>query len=80
MALEHVDIDSTAFAGYEYAARRGGVPRLSCQLAVDAFNAGISNHNSRHGTQVPKLLEGMKSTHTGPSGRSDKELAILGPH
>ena len=80
MHHEDVDIDSTAVAGYEYAAGRCGVPALSCQLAVDAFNAGISNHNIRHGTRVARLLEGMKSLHSGPRGRADKELAILGPH
>ena len=75
-----VDIDVVATAGYEYAAGRGGIPKLGCQLAVDAFNAGISNHNIRHGTHLSRTLEGMKSTHSGPSGRADKELAILGPH
>ena len=80
MHHEDVDIDSTALPGYEYAEGRCGVPALSCHLAVDAFNAGISNHYIRHDTRVAKLLEGMESTHSGPRGRADKELAILGPH
>jgi hypothetical protein len=75
---QHVDTDTLAIAGYEYSAGRGGVPPLSCQLSVDAFNAGITNRNGRNGTHVSEPQEGMKSTHSGPLGRADKELAILG--
>ena len=79
MIPQDKDIDSWATSGYEYAAGRSSVPVLRCQLAVDAFNAGVTNHNTRHDTKVPKITEGMKSTHSGSQGRADKELAILGP-
>jgi len=73
-----VDIGTLANAGYAYAAGRGGVPRLKCGLAVDAFNAGISNHNSRNGTRMPNLLEGMKLKHSGTSGRTEVATPIQG--
>lgn len=73
-------IDSMARLGYQFAAGNGGVPRLADQFDIDAFNAGISNHNARNGTTVGPVLEGMKSTHIQGSsnGLADKELAIVG--
>jgi|GEM_PF-3776014 len=73
-------IDSVARLGYQFAAGNGGIPRLTDQLDIDAFNAGISNHNSRHGTAMGLVKEGMKSTHIQGSnnGLADKELAIVG--
>lgn len=48
-------IDAMARAGYRYAAGEETVPRLIDQMDIDAFNAGISNYNVHHGTQVPPL-------------------------
>ena len=75
-----IDIDEVARAGYMYAAQLGGIPKLECQLAIDAFNCGISNFNIRNNANAPKLTEGMKSIYVEGSnnGCADKELAIVG--
>jgi len=54
-------IDEMAILGYEYAAGRGRVPAFRDQMDIDAFNAGVSNYNVKHGTSIEKPLEGMKS-------------------
>lgn len=74
-------IDNLAVCGYQHAAGTlEKMPKLDDQLDIDAFNAGVSNYNAGHGTHVPKLMEGMKSTHIQGSnnGCADKELAIVG--
>lgn len=74
-------IDSIAASGYQHAAGiLKSMPKLLDQLDIDAFNAGVSNYNVRHGTFVSKLMEGMKVTHIQGSnnGCADKELAIVG--
>jgi hypothetical protein len=55
--MDFTYIDSMARLGYQFAASTGCVPHLSDQLGIDAFNAGISNHNVRHGTSVPPIAE-----------------------
>ena len=72
-------IDEWAIRGYEYATGKGKVPSFPDDLSLDAFNAGISNANIRNGTQVAPIHPRSRTLSSGPSGRSDKELAILGP-
>jgi hypothetical protein len=57
-------IDNLARAGYNYAAGDRRVPILQNQLEIDAFNAGISNHNVRHGTSILPPREEMKTTYS----------------
>ena len=78
--MDFTYIDSMARLGYQFAAGTGRVPHLSDQLGIDAFNAGISNHNVHHGTSVPPIKEGMKSVHIQGSnnGQADKVVAIVG--
>jgi len=45
--MDFTYIDSMARLGNQFAASTGCVPHLSDQLGIDAFNAGISNHNVR---------------------------------
>lgn len=74
-------VDDLALAGYRHAAGAGGIPPLHCQLDIDAFNMGITQHNDRHGTKVAKVVEGAREVrHDVCYGRSDKELAIFGNH
>lgn len=75
-----INIDEIARSGYWYAAGKGQIPNLDSQLAIDAFNAGVSNYNIRQNAHVPKLMEGMKSIYIQGSnnGCADKELAIVG--
>ena len=78
--MDFTRIDEMAFAGYQFAAGNGGSMGFRDQLDIDAFNAGISNHNQRHGTHIKPVLEGMKITRIQGSenGCADKELAIVG--
>jgi hypothetical protein len=73
-------IDAMAIAGYRFAAGTGSMPELLDDLDIDAFNAGIANHNGKHGTHVPRVFETMKTRYGAhETGRqADKELAIVG--
>jgi len=78
--MNFTQVDDVAFAGYDFAAGHGRVPKLHDQFDVDAFNAGIANFNATHGTNVPPLFERTRTicdgTNAGQS--SDKSLAIVG--
>lgn len=80
-SASHFDVDDMAVAGYRYAAGQGGIPKLSSQLDVDAFNMGITQHNDRHGTRVARVLEGVRELrHDGFLRRADNDLAIICNH
>lgn len=78
--LDFTEIDALARAGFEFSAGRGCIPPLLDQLSIDAFNAGISNYNTRYEKNVSKVLESSRTlqdgTNTGQS--ADKQLAIVG--
>jgi hypothetical protein len=77
----HFDIDDMAMAGYGYAAGKEEMPKLQCQLDIDAFNMGIRQYNDRHGASVSTVVEGVREVrHDKCSGRADKELAIICNH
>lgn len=72
------EIDEFAVLGYKYATSEGGVPSFPTEMALLAFNAGISNANIRTGTRCAAI--GASSTKRfiqGAEGRADKELALL---
>lgn len=80
-SADHFDVDAVAVAGYRYAAGQGGIPTLSSQLDIDAFNIGIMQHNERHGTRIAKVLEGMRELrHDCFVGRADIDLAVICNH
>lgn len=73
-------MDGMAWCGYKHAE---GVlptmPKFRDDIDVDAFNVGIRNYNSRHGTNVPPLFVRDRKIQDGANGvTADKELAIVG--
>lgn len=77
---EYERLNELAYAGYNYASGKSGIPELFSEFEIDCFNAGISNYNITNNTNIRNIIEGMKYTFIEGSNNktSDKELAIVG--
>jgi hypothetical protein len=73
-----MNIDEMAYSGYLYATNKGGIPEFISEIDLLAFNAGISNANSRHGLNIPPIwaIETIKIISKAETA-SDKELATV---